>query len=187
LVYGISEIHAVNIKYRRESFDSSRRGEEDRARKMPLPGGLANAAAAAVWAVSTSTALLQPVDTSSSLLFQWLTCPRAVTKWLNRCIIAFLRDHRRRSLFVCDAPCLHASASRLAAFWTLVLINPASKTRKRPTRGSRCPRAVHHVTLHHAERGAWSSDTSRRQHVQHIQYSRLAWPALECGRRQRRN
>ncbi|KAH6606778.1 hypothetical protein Trco_005931 [Trichoderma cornu-damae] len=33
-------------------------------------------------------------------------------------------------LFVCDAPRLHASASRLAAFWSLVLINPASKTLK---------------------------------------------------------
>lgn len=120
-------------------------GGNNQARKMPLPGGLANAAVTAVWAVSTSIALLQPVDTSSSLLFQWLTCSRAVTKWLSRCIIAFLRDHRRRSLFVCDAPCLHASASRLAAFWTLVLINPASKTLQAanerleiPSRGPPC-------------------------------------------------
>lgn len=106
-----AENYAANVKwYHREGFGLI---QEDRARKMPLPGGLANAAAAAVWAVSTSTALLQPVDTSSSLLFEWLTCPRAVTKWLSRCIMAFLRDHRRRSLFVCDAPCLHASAS----FW----------------------------------------------------------------------
>jgi hypothetical protein len=82
----------------------------------------------------------------ASLLFEWLTWHRTVTKWLNECIKTFLRDHGRSSLFVCDAPCLHASASRLATFWPLVLITPLPRLCKRPTRGPRCPQAVHHVT-----------------------------------------
>lgn len=57
-----------------------------------------------------------------------------------------MRDHTRRSLFVCDAPCLHASASRLATVWPLVLITPLPRLGQRPTSASRCPQAGHHVT-----------------------------------------